>query len=138
MQELNKIRVTWQLAVIVCALAFLPVAAVALISVIAEPGQRGESGVKIVCGSVIVFGVLLCVLAVRSRLSPVTSSDERISVLKLIALGVLVIAAAAGLTAVSYFFGTFSAMGSQWYLVPTGLYVAGLVMIGRAMVPDED
>lgn len=137
MQELNKIRVTWQLAVIICALAFLPIAAIALVSVIVEPGQRGEHGVKVVCGSFIAVGLLLCLLAIRSRLSPVSGADERASILKQIGLGVLVIAAAAGLTAISYFFGTFSALGSQWYLVPSGFYVIGLVMIGKAMVPEE-
>jgi hypothetical protein len=67
----------------------------------------------------------------------VPDAAERAWVLKRIALGVLVIGAAAAITAVSVFFGTFSAFGSQWYVVPTGLYLVGLVIIGRAMVPED-
>lgn len=137
MQELNEIRVTWQLAVVICTLAFLPIAAVALVSVILEPGQPGQRGVEIVCTAVIAVGLLICLMAIRSRLSSVVAAEERAFIVKKIVWGVLVIAVAAALTAVSCFFGTFSMLGSKWYMVPTGLYVIGLVLIGRAMVPTE-
>ena len=58
MQDLNKIRVTWQLAVVVCALAVLPIAGVGLVSVIVEPDQSGAHGVKIVCGSLVILTLL--------------------------------------------------------------------------------
>jgi Na+/melibiose symporter-like transporter len=137
LQDLNNIRVTWQLAVVVCALAVLPIAGVALVSVVVEPGQSGSNGVKTVCGAVVAVTLLLCALAVRSRLARVEVPDERLAILKQLSLGVAVIAAAGALSAISYFFGAFAAAGSQFYFVPGGLYVVGLVMIARAMVAEE-
>src|SRR3954471_9913171 len=115
LQDLNNIRVTWQLAVVVCALAVLPAAGAGLVSVIVEPGQSGSGGVKAVCGTLVAVTLLLCVIAIRSRLAPVEDPDERSSILKQLGLGVAVIAAAAALSAVSYFLGAFSAAGSQFY-----------------------
>jgi Na+/melibiose symporter-like transporter len=137
LQDLNNIRVTWQLAVVVCALAVLPIAGVALVSVIAEPGQSGSGGVKVVCGTVVAITLLLCVLAIRSRLAPAEDAGERMAILKQLGLGVAVIAAAALVTVVSYFFGAFAAAGSQFYFIPVGLYVVGLVMVAKAMVPQD-
>jgi hypothetical protein len=136
-QELNKIRVTWQLGVMLCAVPIVLVAGVALVSVLIEPGQSGDRGVKIVCGTALFVGVLLSVVAVLSRLAS-AFADERATILRRIGLGVLVIGLAAGITFVSYFFGTFSALGSQWHLVPTGIYVVGLSIIVRAMVDERE
>ena len=137
MQDLNKIRVTWQLAVVVCALAVLPIAGVGLVSVIVEPDQSGAHGVKIVCGSLVILTLLLCALAIRSRLAPVDDGDERRAILKQLGLGVAVVTAAAAVSAICYFLGAFAAAGAQFYVVPGGLYVVGLVMIARAMLPED-
>lgn len=137
LQELSKIRVTWQLAVIICALFFIPIAGAGLVATMIEPSQRPAHGVEAVCGLFLVIGLLLSVWAIRSRLSPVTDPDERTSILRQIGSGVLVIAAAAGLTVVSYCFTAVPAFGTHWFLYPSGLYVIGLVMIGKAMVPNE-
>jgi hypothetical protein len=137
LQELKEIRVNWQLTVVICALVVLPIAVVGLASVIADADQVGARGVKLFCGTLIPVTLLLCALAIWSRLSRISDRAGRVKALKRLGLGVLIVAAAAGLSAISYFFGTFAALGYHFYYLPTGIYVVGLGMIGTAMVSTE-
>ena len=137
LQELREIRVNWQLTVVICALVVLPISVVALTSVIAEPDQAGASGVKLVCGTLIPTTLLLCAIAIWSRLSKISDRAGRVKVLKRLGLGVFIVAAAAGLSAISYFFGTFAAFGYHFYYLPSGIYLVGLGMIGTAMVATD-
>jgi hypothetical protein len=56
-----------------------------------------------------------------------------VKVLKRLGLGVLIVAAAAGLSGISYFCGAFAAFGYHFYDLPTGIYLVGLGMIGTTM-----
>lgn len=128
----DQVHVTWQLATIVCALFVLPLTGLLAI----DPGHLGDV-FRFAAGVVFVLTVALCVVAVRSRLAGVSDRKARRALLTQLGNGLTIIVAAVALSFVSYAFGASTAFGPELFLVPTGLYGVGLVMIGKAMAPED-
>jgi hypothetical protein len=137
-QDLRDIRVTWQMAVVICALAVIPMAGPALIAGIVAPGPQGRGTLDHVCAVLLVVSVLFGALAIHSHLARVNDLDHRTALAKQIGVGVSMIVVAACLTAVSFFFASFSAFGSVWFLVPSGVYFSAVVLVARAMALEND
>lgn len=137
MRDINQIRVTWQLGVLICAGLIHAATAFFLLNMLMEHSDRMTIREVMICISMMAVTFALCFIAVRSRLTNVRRSEDRDAIVNQIWMGLAGIAAAALVSGISYVFGVFSAFGSEWYLVPTGLFGVGLIVICNAMVPQD-
>lgn len=136
MPEAYEINLNWQATVVIVALLCVPGAAGLWIDLLLNP-EGDTYWIKTFCASVILVGSLLCLLAIRSRLVRTPDAKGRRAIWKRLAVGLLMIVIAVAATALSATCFSWSYDESRWFILPSGLYVVGLVSISKAMLTQK-
>jgi hypothetical protein len=126
----GQTRITWQGLIVLGGL--LIVGAMGYMSVANPRDYNAWHGVLEVSVSIMLAA---CVVALWSRLSSVDTRARRAEILKRLFEGIALIAAAMAATVVLYKH-PIGALGSKWFILPTGLYFAGMALVANAMNPD--
>jgi hypothetical protein len=130
-RHLYDIPVTWQLAAVIFALVFVPLALVPVPYLLAHLERRNYGTIAAVCGSIAGVLLLLAVLGVRSRLRSLVDAERRAASVRGLWGGIGFFIMASAWAYVSYRNAVEHDLSHYW--VPTGLYTFGLFLIGQAM-----
>lgn len=134
----QNIRVTWQGGILITSLIIMGAVGVFLADISMQADQRGNGSWKTFCWTTLSIGAAGCALALWSRLSKVRDADALGDIIHSLGTGLALLAGAVLLTLISHTWGIFSAFGKHWFLLPMGLYTAGLVTIASVMNPETD
>jgi hypothetical protein len=137
-QDLKNIRGTWQLTSIVCLLFLGPLAICLCVAAVnGEFGSTQGPYIEDFCGGFALFFIILSALAIWTRLRAAKDSGARTLIIKRLIIGFVLLIVAVIATILSAVYGVIPVPYGSFFLVPTGLYIAGFVLICKGISPCE-